>query len=220
MNGTIFACTDSAYPARLHAMLGADAPAQLAMAGNAALLQMRTLSLFCSVRCPGAMILQTYQFMRRARHRQLAIVSGFHSPMERECMRTLATGTAGIIWCIAKALAAFRLPSEWEPLLQDGRLLILAPFADTVTRITDTTARYRNRVAAALADDAFLPYAAPGGHTERFCFELLAWDKTVFTLDMPENTGILERGAHALSLQDIDSFWPAAGAALSHDELL
>lgn len=220
MNGTTLAPADAAYPARLPALLGADAPAQLSMAGNAALLQMRTLSLFCSVRCPGVMILQTYQVMRRLRHCPLAIVSGFHSPMERECLRTLAAGTAGIIWCIAKALASFRLPSEWEPLLHNDRLLILAPFADSVTRITDTTARYRNRVAAALADDAFLPYAAPGGRTERFCFDLLAWDKTVFTLDMPENSGILERGAHALSLQDIDSFWPAAGAAPSHDELL
>lgn len=220
MNGTIVTHTDAAYPARLHALLGADAPPQLGMAGNVALLQMRTLALFCSVRCPGVMILQTYQVMRRMRHHQLAIVSGFHSPMERECLRTLATGTAGIVWCIAKALPAFRLPTEWEPLLQQNRLLLLAPFADSVTRITDATARYRNRVAAALADDAFLPYAAPGGRTERFCCELLAWDKTVFTLDTPENTSILERGAHALSLQDIDSFWPETGAASPHNGLL
>lgn len=220
MNGTTVTQNDAAYPARLHALLGADAPHQLAMAGNPALLQMRTLALFCSVRCPGVMILQTYQFMRRVRHHQLAIVSGFHSPMERECLRTLAAGTAGVVWCIAKALAAFRLPAEWEPLMQANRLLVIAPFADTVTRITDATARYRNRVAAALADDTFLPYAAPGGRTERFCCELLAWDKTVFTLDTPENAGILERGAHALSLQDIDSFWPAAGAAPLPEGLL
>ncbi len=220
MNGTILTPADAAYPARLHALLGADAPAHLAMAGNVSLLHTRTLSLFCSVRCPGVMILHTYQFMRRLRHCQVTVVSGFHAPMERECMRTLASGTAGIIWCIAKALAAFRLPDEWEPLLQSGRLLILAPFADTVTRITDATARYRNRVAAALADDAFIPFAAPGGRTERFCFDLLAWEKTVFTVDAVENTGILERGAHALPVQDIESFWPAASAPPSHEGLL
>ncbi|MCX7847791.1 MAG: DNA-processing protein DprA [bacterium] len=212
--------TDPAYPARLHALLGPDAPPQLGLAGNRALLQERTLSLFCSIRCPGAMILQTYQLMRTLRRCRLAVISGFHSPMERECLRTLANGTAGIVWCLAKSLAAFRLSGEWQPLFESGRLLLVAPFPPHVTRITKATALFRNRVAAALADDAFLPYAAAGGRTEKFCQELLAWDKTVFTLAAPENAGIVERGAHALSLSDVTSFWPTHEVPVTGDTLL
>ncbi len=213
MDGTTVTADSPAYPARLRALLGADAPARVCLAGPPALLAGRSLSLFCSVRCPGAMILQTYECMRRLRLRDVSVLSGYHAPMERECLRTLASGRAGIVWCLAKSLASFRLPAEWEPLLHEGRLLLLSPFADDVTRITAATSQYRNRVAAALADDAFLPYAAPGGRTEAFCFDLLAWEKTVFTLDAAENTGILERGARALTMSELDSFWPATDDA-------
>lgn len=220
MDGMVVHATDPAYPARLHAMLGAKAPVQLGIAGNVLLLQTRTLALFCSIRCPGAMILQTYQLMRLLRHRPVTIVSGFHSPMERECLRTLANGTAGVVWCLAKSLAAFRLPAEWHPLWESGRLVLVAPFSSEVKRITSTTAAYRNRVAAALADDVFLPYAAAGSHTERFCSELLAWEKTVFTLDTPENASIIERGAQPISLHNVNAYWPEEPAVQSADSLL
>jgi predicted Rossmann fold nucleotide-binding protein DprA/Smf involved in DNA uptake len=219
MDGLVIARDEQQYPPRLHALLGAAAPPCIALAGPLPAVAQHALSLFCSVRCPGAMILQTYEFVSRLRHQSVTVCSGFHSPMERECLRTLMTGVAGVVWCLAKSLTSFVLPREFQPLFDAQRLTVLSPFPDSVTRITDETARYRNLVAAALADDAFLSYAAPGGHTEKFCLQLLAWDKTVFTLDAPENAGIIARGAQAIQPAAAATLWPESVAAAT-DALL
>jgi predicted Rossmann fold nucleotide-binding protein DprA/Smf involved in DNA uptake len=210
------------YPAALTALLGVDAPASLACAGDANIMQHRTLALFCSVQCPGAMILHTYDMIQKLRHRCLTVIGGFHSPMERECLRTLGRGTTGVIWCLAKELERFRLPREFIDIFDARRLMVMSPFVDHAPRVTRETSAYRNRVAAAMADEIFLPYAAPGSHTEAFCITALSWDKPVYTLDAPENRGIIERGATPVSLSDIDSHWPEQelDATAMHDGLV
>ena len=212
MEGTRLQIRTEGYPDKLTAALGQEAPAAVAFAGNAALLQQRTLALFCSIHCPGAMIMQTYEFVKHLRLRSVSIISGFHSPMERECLNTLCGGTAGIIVVIGKALASYRLPEPLETPFADERVLIVSPFPDSVTRIQEKTARYRNLVVAALADEIFVPYAEPGSHTEAFCHQLLTWEKPLFTLAAPENQGVLDRGAHAVQERDIRSLWQAEAA--------
>jgi len=220
MDGLVIARDEALYPARLQALLGVDAPPCIAVAGPAAVLAQHSLSLFCSIHCPGAMILQTYDFVSRLRHHAVTVISGFHAPMEKECLRTIMTGSAGVVWCLAKSLTSFALPREFQPLFDARRLTVLSPFPESVTRITDETARYRNLVAAALADDAFLSYAAPASHTEKFCHQLMAWDKTVFTLDAPENEGIIARGAHAIRPSDATTLWPLPSETNTRDTLL
>ncbi len=209
MEGTVIPRDHEDYPPHLSALLGAEAPAAISVAGDLALLRSRKLALFVSVKCPGTMILQTYDFVQRLRGYELAFVSGFHSPMEKECLRTLAGGTCGIIWCLAKALASFNMPADFEAVFEASRMLVLSPFPDSATRMTKETARYRNHVAAALADEVFIPYAGPGGGTEKFCLEVLSWEKPVFTLDAAEDAGIIERGAQPVAVQDIPSMWSA-----------
>jgi predicted Rossmann fold nucleotide-binding protein DprA/Smf involved in DNA uptake len=209
MQGRVLTLDDTDYPTRLRACLGAEAPVCVASAGPWEILSRHSLSLFCSVRCPGAMILQTYEFVSRLRHHNITLVSGFHSPMEKECLRALSTGSAGIVWCLAKALSAFRLPPEFQALYDAQRLLLFSAFPDHATRVTADAAAYRNRVAAALAEDVFLSHAAPGSHTETFCIQALAWGKTVLTLDAPENTQIIARGAQPVRSESIPALWGA-----------
>ncbi len=51
--------------------------------GDARLLGRRKIGVVCSQRCPGDAILQTYDFARFVRGSGLAVVSGFHSPIEK-----------------------------------------------------------------------------------------------------------------------------------------
>lgn len=195
------------YPERLAALLGPDAPSAVTVSGYEHVLSKPTLALFCSKQCPGAMILQTYDFVSRLRQYDVTLLSGFHSPMEKECLRTCSSGTASAAWCIAKALAAFRMPREFEKMYDDNRLLIMSVFPENVNRITADTAAYRNLAAGILADESFIPYAAPGSSTETFCCRLLELNKLVLTLDTPENEGILEHGAQPITARDINSLW-------------
>ncbi len=199
----------NSYPKAVTAIFGAEAPKEISYTGNTDLLNNKKIGLFVSVNCPGVMIFQSYDFVFKMRTREnISFVSGFHSPMERECLRNIAAGAAGIIWCIAKSLESFKLPEDLQKAFDDGRILILSSFPEKITRITKETSTLRNKLVAAIADESFFSYAAPGGKTEKLCCETLEWGKPVFTLKDPENQGIIDRGAIPIDVNNAESYWP------------
>jgi len=185
---------DDRYPPGLAAMLGGAAP-RIATLGDVGLLRQRKVALFCSVRCPGNLILKTYDLARELRDAGVTVMSGFHSPMEKECLALLLRGKQPVIWCPARRLATTRIPKEYAKPLSDGRLLMLSPFEINIKQATVEIAGVRNDFVAALADRIFVAYAVPGGKTETFCRRILEWRKPVFTFDSPDNAGLLGFGA-------------------------
>jgi predicted Rossmann fold nucleotide-binding protein DprA/Smf involved in DNA uptake len=163
------------YPARLRERLGDDAPAQLSALGNLELLRLPTIALFCSVRCPGNAILTAYDQAARWRDAGRCVIGGFHSPVEKECLRILLRGKQPIVICAARAINKIRLPSEWRVALEAGRLLIISPFEKRLRRPTLESARRRNEVVAALADEVLIVHATPGGNIERISKLIDGW---------------------------------------------
>ena len=175
---------DSLYLAVLRERLGADAPANLTAIGNLELLNQPKTALFCSARCPGSAILQAYDQAALWRDAGRCIISGFHSPVEKECLRILLRGTQPIILCLARGLLK-RIPPEWQTALDAGRLLLLSAFPATDTRITTDLARRRNEIVAALADEAWFAYISSGGQSERLAHRLTAWRVPFSILERP-----------------------------------
>lgn len=186
---------DSGYPAVLREYLGVCAPIALTVLGNLDLLRQKKLALFCSVKCPGNLILQTYDLARALRDAGVAVIGGFHSPMEKECLTLLLRGTQPVIICPARSIERMRIPGEWKTPLAESRLLLLSPFAEKLRRATADLARKRNELVAALADAVFVAHAAPGSKTERFCQEVFSWSKPLLTLESGENAHLLALGA-------------------------
>ena len=162
------------YPARLRERMDADAPPQLTALGNLNLLALPKTALFCSARCPGKVILTTYDQAAKWRDAGRCVISGFHSPVEKECLQILLRGSQPIIICPARALPQ-RVPPDWKKPLTAGRLLVLSAFAATANRITAELASRRNEFVAALADEVFIAHAAVGGHLETLTSSLRAW---------------------------------------------
>jgi predicted Rossmann fold nucleotide-binding protein DprA/Smf involved in DNA uptake len=156
---------DSRCPPRPRERLGASAPRELTALGNLDLLSRPMTALFCSARCPGKTILRIYDQAAKWRDEEHCVISGFHSPVEKECLRILLRGSQPVIICPARAIPK-RIPPEWRKALDDGRLLILSFFPDKETRVTADLAAHRNELVAALADQVFLAYATPGGRLE------------------------------------------------------
>jgi uncharacterized protein YuzE len=100
-----------------------------------------------------------------------------------------------------------RLSTAWKAPLAQGRLLIVSPFAGKQHRITADLAHKRNEFVAALADDVFFAYAAPGSKTERFCHDVLAWGKPLLTLESDENASLLALGARPVRPENIGEQW-------------
>jgi hypothetical protein len=161
--------------------LGDAAPAQLTALGNLGLLALPKTGLFCSARCPGHVILSAYDQAARWRDAGRCVIGGFHSPVEKECLRILLRGTPPIILCPARALPQ-RIPAEWQTPLADGRLLILSGFTATEKRVTTELATRRNELVAALADEVCFAHITPGGQSERLTHRLTEWGVPFSTL--------------------------------------
>jgi hypothetical protein len=84
--------------------LGEHAPKTLTAVGAVASLAQPKTALFCSVRCPGEAILRAYDTAQKLRDEGVTVVSGFHSPVEKECLRILLRGKQPIIICFARSL--------------------------------------------------------------------------------------------------------------------
>jgi len=173
---------DARWPARLRERLGDAAPAELNTLGNLDLLALPKTGLFCSARCPGHVILSAYDQAVRWRDAERCMISGFHSPVEQECLRILLRGTPPIILCPARALPR-RIPTEWQTPLADGRLLILSGFTAAEKRVTSELATRRNALVAALADEVCFAHITPGGQSERLTNRLAEWRVPFITLD-------------------------------------
>lgn len=208
MNITRLQPSDPAYPFGLQKHLGDRAPMTLITLGNLDILHKKTLALFCSVKCPGKLILQTYDLVQKLWRTGVAVISGFHSPMERECLNILLRSTNPIIVCLARGIEKMRVPSEYERVFAEGRLLLLSPFDEKQRRATVQMALYRNQLVAALADSIFVAYAEPLGKTEQFCRDVLAWRKPLYTLENSANADLLALGGMPITPHNLSEAWP------------
>ena len=166
------------YPTQLAERLGSEAPPALRAIGPAALLDTRRTAIF-SARAPGNAILRAHDAARRMRDEGVTVISGFHSPIEKECLRILLRGKQPIIVCPARAIDRLRIPPDCRHAFEAGRLLFLSPFAKQPSRVTKESAHRRNELVAALADEAFVAHVTKGGQTEAIMGMLKQWSVPV-----------------------------------------
>lgn len=163
--------------------------------GDVRILDGALTGFFCSVRCPGDIILRVYDLARELRNKERTFIGGFQTPLEKEFLDVLLRGSARVVVCPARSIEHMRIPQEWRPPIRAGRLLILSAFDRAHRRPTAALAAQRNDLLAVLATDAFIPYAAPEGRTEALARKFAAAGKPVVTVDSPSNANLLTLGA-------------------------
>ena len=168
-------------PAHIAQRVGPALAMNVVGAGETALLEEPLLGLIASRECPGRVLLETLDRVPGWVKAGRVIVSGFHSPLEQQVLRSLLRRTGRAVKVLARGFgtegADYRpTPEEREP-LATGRLLVISAFAPNVTRTTRATALSRNRLVLALATEIVVPFVADGsplaglvrayqGHTE------------------------------------------------------
>ena len=211
-NVTIIESTRSDFPAALRTGTLIPSVPRLWAMGNLGILQTPLLGLFCSTRCPGNVILRTYDLALALRDAGVAVISGFHTPMEKECLDVFLRGSQPLVVCPARSLQNLRLPAAWRPPLEAGRLLVLSPIGAPQRRPTAALAEQRNRFVATLAPDILLVYATPGGKTARLSAELMAQGKRLFTLDLDDNAHLMAAGVTGMHVTDLGAHFAAPQA--------
>ena len=189
------------HPTQTAAVVGVNGraatllPPETAHRGNLRLLEEPLTALFCSNRCPGDLILKTYDLARAMRDAGVPVIGGFQTPMEQECLRLLLRGSQPVVVCPARGIEKMRIPRGWRTALGEDRLLVISPFPSTRRRPTAELSSQRNDLVADLADQVFIAHAAPGSKTEAFARKLAATSKPLLTLNSPANTNLVEMGA-------------------------
>ena len=179
-----------------------DLPPKFESKGDLRLLEEQLTALFCSNRCPGDLILKTYDLARAMRDAGTPVIGGFQTPMEKECLRLLLRGRQPVVICMARSVENMRIPALWRSALEEGRLLMLSPFPPHQRRPTTKSAEQRNNLVASLATQAFIAHAALGGKTENFARRLATIGKPVLTLDSPANANLMDLGVRLLDSSD------------------
>ncbi len=106
-------------------------PPETAHRGSLRLLEEPLTALFCSSRCPGDLILKTYDLARAMRDAGVPVIGGFQTPMEKECLRLLLRGSQPVVVCPARGIENMRVPRDWRGPLKEDRMLVLSPFPHT-----------------------------------------------------------------------------------------
>jgi predicted Rossmann fold nucleotide-binding protein DprA/Smf involved in DNA uptake len=188
------------YPTGLKTCTAFKTAPTLTAIGNLRLLQKPVdswcgaIALFCSIQCPGELILKTYDLAQSLRDKGSPVISGFHTPIEQDCLKILLRGTQPIIHCPARSLNKIRLSPEQKQAIAENRLLLISPFSASYSRATADLAQKRNEMIGAISHTVFIAHAAPNSKTQAFAQRLVQTGKSVVTFNSPNNFALQQHG--------------------------
>lgn len=117
--------------------------------GNKDLLNVHKTAFLASSTIPVDMILKCYDWAEQMRKEGKCVISGFSSHLEKDVLHFLLKGNQPIILVLARQMYK-KVPEELQPLIDNGRLLIISTSA--TTRQSKATAHNRNKYICELAD--------------------------------------------------------------------
>lgn len=142
--------------------VGPELATRIVGAGETALLAEPLLGLISSRECPGHVLLETLDRVPEWVTAGRVIVSGFHSPLEQQVLRSVLRRKGRVVKVLARSMTEYRpQPEECEP-LAFGRMLVITACLPEVLRTTRETALARNRLVLDLATEIVSPHVAAG----------------------------------------------------------
>ena len=121
--------------------------------GNKELLNRRKIGFLASRKISTSAVLPTLDWaVEISKRSDIAVVSGFHSRLEKDVLKFLIQGKCGIIVVLARGMYR-KLPKVYEEAMNENRLLIIALEKDTITRVSEYTAHKRNNYVLGISDD-------------------------------------------------------------------
>ena len=120
----------------------------------------------CSRRCPAEIVLKSLDWAKHMKDKGECVISCFHSRIEKNVFEILLKGKQPLILMLARGMKK-RWPNEIRKAVEQERLLVVSPFAESVKNITTETANSRNQIMIDLADEIFLAYTDKNGNLDK-----------------------------------------------------
>lgn len=120
--------------------------------GNRELLKKHKVGFLASRKISTLAVLPTLDWASEiAKREDAAVVSGFHSPLERDVLKFLLRGSCGIVVVLARGIYR-QIPPQFHEAFEANRVLFISNEPATLLRSNNTVATRRNEYIAAIAD--------------------------------------------------------------------
>ncbi|MDE5881037.1 MAG: hypothetical protein K2H60_04850 [Muribaculaceae bacterium] len=129
--------------------------------GNISLLERRKIGYFASSKIATLSVLPTLDWtMEIAKREDVAIVSGFHSNMEREVLDILLKGRCGIICVLARPIYKV-IPEKYRNAYAQNRVLFISHNTAKSTMTSRYLCQKRNEYIASISDELVFSSLTP-----------------------------------------------------------
>ena len=129
--------------------------------GNISLLDRKKIGYFASSKIASLSVLPTLDWASgMAQREDVAIVSGFHSKMEREVLDFLLRGKCGIVCVLARSIYK-KIPDKFREAYNSGRVLFIVPFKTSATMTSRHLCGKRNEYVASISDELVFSSLTP-----------------------------------------------------------
>lgn len=123
------------------------------MLGNTEVLNLHKIGFFASSKISTLSVLPTLDWAAEtAKREEIAVVSGFHSRMEREVLDFLMKGRCGIICVLARPIYKI-VPTSFRAAHAQGRVLFISTNTYKSTMTSRHLCHLRNEQVASIADE-------------------------------------------------------------------
>ena len=121
--------------------------------GNKQLLNLHKIGFIASRHASTLDVIPTLDWAAEmSRQKDIAVLSGFQSPLEKDVLKFLLRGVCPIIIVLARGMYR-KLPEALQTPMDQQRLLIISNESDNTTRVSEITAHKRNEYVISISDE-------------------------------------------------------------------
>ena len=121
--------------------------------GNKQLLNLHKMGFIASRHTSALDIIPTLDWaVEISKSMDVAVVSGFQSPLEKDVLKFLLRGACPIIIVLARGMYR-KLPDALQTPMDQQRILVISNEPDTITRVSEITAHKRNEYVKSISDE-------------------------------------------------------------------
>ena len=121
--------------------------------GNKQLLNLHKIGFIASRHASTLDVIPTLDWAAEmSKSMDVAVVSGFQSPLEKDVLKFLLRGACPIIIVLARRMYR-KLPDALQTPMDQQRLLIISNESDNTTRVSEITAHKRNEYVISISDE-------------------------------------------------------------------
>jgi predicted Rossmann fold nucleotide-binding protein DprA/Smf involved in DNA uptake len=174
--------------------------------GDPALLNQELLGIVSARQTDPDLALSAAQLLAQlASLKNIAFVSGWHSPLEQEALRILLAQEATIVLCVAKSLDRFIPSIPIATRISAGKALILTHCSPRAKRISRNASLRRNELIVELTKALLVVSAPEGSASLSLAQSALRRGKFVLTLEHPFNKELLASGALPATVDNLET---------------